>query len=175
MTMNKLANDYIAIDTNIFIGLLNPQNNTEDHIEKLLSVLYEDRVYLIVDKGGKIWGEYTTEISNKMRNGYNNPNYNELLRGWLHPERELKTVDIGQHNEVREAIQRIIGRGNTKDAAFVCVAIVEDRVLVTNDRRDILDGGNKRDARRGQLLEIARKRGSRSAKIYGSQEAYKNL
>ena len=153
MTMNNLTNDYIVIDTNIFKGLLNPQKNTQCHIEFLLHTLYDDCIYLIIDKGGKIWGEYETSIVNEMTNGHKNSEHNELIRGWLHQDRNLKIVDTP--HDVMDAIKNIIGQSKTKDATFVCVAMVSDKTLITNDRADIIDGGNQNGNRRKKAIEIS--------------------
>ena len=55
--MNRLTCDYIAIDTNVFEHLLNPQENTNNHIDTLLRTLTRDRVGLIVDDKKRIENE----------------------------------------------------------------------------------------------------------------------
>ncbi len=54
--------DAVAIDTNVFIHLLNPQENVESHINELLKNLQLAQVSLIVDESGRILGEYNNQI-----------------------------------------------------------------------------------------------------------------
>ncbi len=168
--MNNLTNDYVVIDTNIFIDLFNPQENTNNHIEVLLHTLIEDCICLIVDEGGKIWGEYTTSIINQTDNKKTSSEYNELIKAWLHPDRCKKIVPI--NTNVINGIKSIIGRNKTKDATFVCVAMVSDKTLITNDRADMIDRG-----KRGKLLKLAKKRPHRyvSFEIWDSKEAHGKL
>ena len=172
--MNNLTSDCIAIDTNIFEHLLNPQNNISNHIETLLNKLAIDNVHLIIDTGGRIWGEYTNRITNNIRNT-NNSNYEALLRYWLKYESIKSVVNVNQNDDLMVSIKGVMGRSEATDRIFVYVAIHKNEVLVTNDRNDILDEDNNKNERRDKLLKIAKKRGFKSARIYDSQEAYDKL
>ena len=167
--MNNLTDDYIAIDTNIFKDLLNPRKNTNCHIEKLLDALQSDCICLIVDKGGKIDGEYCTSIYNEVNDGNASSEYTELLRYWLNSD-DWKEVDT--RNGPTSAIKNIIGQNNTVDATFVCVAMVSDKTLITNDRADIINKG-----KRGKLLKLAKKMPCKckSFEILDSKEAHGKL
>ena len=173
--MNNLTNDYIVIDTNIFIGLFNPQENKDDHIEILLNTLQEDCICLIVDEGGKIWGEYTTSIVNQMANGQKNSGYNELIRAWINPDRCKKIVPVDAN--AMNSIKEIIGINKTKDATFVCVTMVSDKTLITNDRADIIDRGTRSCHTRNELLKLAKRKPyrRRSFRIWDSKEAHGKL
>ena len=166
--MENLTDDYIVIDTNIFLGLLNPKENTNYHIEELLLTLQEDCVCLIVDKDGRIPGEYKNSIGDVITNKTASSEYRELLKYWL--TQEWREVDT--RNDLITAIKQIIGRNNTRDALFVCVAMVSDETLITNDRKDIIKKG-KRD----RLLRLAKKSPYRyrSFRIWDSKEAHDKL
>ena len=53
-----LVRDEVAIDTNVFQDLLNPQNNACSHINRLLEYLIRERTTLVVDDQGLIASEY---------------------------------------------------------------------------------------------------------------------
>ncbi len=48
--MNNLTPDLIAIDTNVFEHLMNPEKNTNCHIHELLKRFIEDQINLLIDK-----------------------------------------------------------------------------------------------------------------------------
>ena len=54
--------DAVAIDTNVFIHLLNPRENVESHINELLKNPQMAQVSLIFDEEGRILGEYNNQI-----------------------------------------------------------------------------------------------------------------
>lgn len=172
---NKLADDHIAIDTNIFEHLLNPAVNTADHIGRLLSTLRNDAIGLITDAGRRINAEYQRRFS--MHKNIRNQDHLYTLKYWSNPDRIKLEVDVNQQDSLMTAIRRIIpdrNRGKTScaiDRLFVYVAIDSDRVLVTNDRRDIRGEKTARGDRRTQLLKKARQMRKRNAAIYDSQEA----
>jgi len=172
--MNKLASDYIAIDTNVFEHLFNPQNNVSDHIETLLGRLACDDVHLITDKDGRIWNEYANRITNEIRNA-TNQNYVSLLRYWLSVDARNKEVNVNHRDSLMVSIKGVIRGGKTTDKIFVYVAIHENRVLITNDRKDILDESNNKNKRRDKLLKIAKQQGFNSVRLYDSREAYDKL
>ena len=47
--MNILTEDFIAIDTNVFEHLFNPEKNTDNHIWNLIERLYKDEIGLLID------------------------------------------------------------------------------------------------------------------------------
>lgn len=172
--MNNLTCDYIAIDTNIFEHLFNPQNNKCDHIEILLHKLARDNVHLIIDTHGRIRGEYAYRIIGQIKKT-KSPNHADLLRYWLAPDAPNKEVTVNQNDNLMGAIKGVMGKSDATDRIFVYVAIHGDQVLITNDRNDILDGGNSKYDRRDRLLKIAKKQGFKSARIHDSKEAHDEL
>ena len=172
---NELANDHIAIDTNIFEHLLNPAINKEDHIGRLLSALRDDDIGLIIDAGRRISAEYQRRFS--RHKGVRNQDHLYTLKYWSSPDRIRLEVDVGLQDSLMTAIRRIIpdrDRGKIScaiDRLFVYVAFDSDRVLITNDRRDILGERTARGGRRAQLLRKARQMRKRNVAIYDSQEA----
>ena len=103
------------------------------------------------------------------------------LKYWSNPDRIKLEVNVSQQDNLMTAIKRIIpdrDRGKIScaiDRLFVYVAFDSDRVLVTNDRRDILGGKTARGGRRTQLLTKARQMHKRNAAIYDSREACSKL
>ena len=176
---NELADDHIAIDTNIFEHLLNPDINAEDHIGRLLSALRDDDIGLIIDAGRRINAEYRRRFS-KHKN-IRNQDHLYTLKYWSNPDRIKLEVDVNPRDNLMTAIRRIIpDRDHGKvscaiDRLFVYVAFNSDRVLVTNDRRDILGEKTTRGNRRAQLLKKAKQMRKRNAAIYDSQEACSKL
>ena len=176
---NELTDDHIAIDTNIFEHLLNPAVNVEDHIGRLLAALREDDIGLIIDAGRRISAEYQRRFS--MHKSVRNQDYLYTLKYWSNPDRIKLEVGVSQQDSLMAAIKRIIpdrDRGKiscTIDRLFVYVAIDSDRVLVTNDRRDIHGEKTARGDRRAQLLKKAKQMHKRNAAIYDSREACDKL
>ena len=176
--MNKLTRDFIAIDTNIFEHLLNPQNNTNDHVYKLLKqLLIIDKIKLLVDGKKKITDEYDKRLTPRVKQINDDSKKRRLLRYWIKSENR-KYVKVSE-DELMGKIKIIIppkkGKPRT-DRYFVYVAFKEDRVLITNDRKDMIDEGIKKGERRKKLLKISKKiEGSKNANILTSQIAYDRL
>ena len=74
-----------------------------------------------------------------------------------------------------KAIKRIVSSGNGTDRIFVYVAIHADRILITNDRGDIIDIGTQRGKRRRKLLNLAGQLKKKRAGILTSEEAYNKV
>ena len=70
MNMNNLACDYIAVDTNIFEHLLNPAENTDNHITILFQSMINDEVGLIVDNKGVINNEYLNRLKPRIKESH---------------------------------------------------------------------------------------------------------
>ena len=71
---------HIAIDTNIFVHLLNPDVNHGSHIDKLLGKLIQLRYQLLVDSTRKIGNEYQQIIVPIIRNRDDTGQQLQLLR-----------------------------------------------------------------------------------------------
>ena len=165
--MNKLTKDFIAIDTNIFMHILNPQKNTDEHIDQLLEQLSDDGIKLLVDDGKRIINEYSRCLD-EMIEGMELDSRQLLLLYWL---------DVQNHKSIKVedtllvSIKTIIplGEGSVTDCYFVYVALKEGRILITHDKNDI-------GKRRKELLKIPKKIGrKKGSDILTSQEAYNRL
>ena len=176
---NELADDYIAIDTNIFEHLLNPAINADDHIGRLLSALRDDDIGLIIDAGRRISAEYRHRFS--MHKNVPNQDHLYTLKYWSNPARIKLEVSVSPQDSLMTTIKRIIpdrDRGKIScaiDRLFVYVTIQSDRVLVTNDRRDIHGEKTARGDKRTQLLKKAKQMRKRNTAIYDSREACNRL
>ncbi len=175
MKKNNLTSDFIAIDTNVFEHLFNPEKNVNDHIAVLLRSLASGEVKLIGDTEGRIAREYENRLGHFF-DGQDNPvkithqNYIDILRYWFRPETH-EGVAVDKKGSLMRAIREIVDSGDIVDRTFVYVAIQKDRILVTNDRRDIIDIGKRPGKRRQELRRLARKSRKKHADILTSAEA----
>ena len=170
--MNGLIRDWIAIDTNVFEYLLNPKENTNGHISKLLSQLRKDEIRLLVDNKRRITKEYNKRLGSRsqMKSVGEGKAERILLMHWFSPENQ-EVVDIKQQDTLMTAIRGIIFTQRGKpvtDRFFVYVAFKKGRVLVTNDHADIV-------SRRAELLQKTRNVRPKGADIMKSIEAYNKL
>ena len=174
--MNKLTKDFIAIDTNIFEHLLNPQENINRHIDQLLNQLSDDSIKLLVDNEKKITKEYKRcldEMIDRMEDDYRKL----LLLYWMDIQNQ-KSIKVSSKDALMRNIKKIIplGEGSVTDCFFVYVAFKEGRILITNDRGDMIDEGTQIGERRRKLLKIGTKNGrKKGSDILTSQQAYDRL
>ena len=173
MNMNNLACDYIAVDTNIFEHLLNPAENTDNHITILFQSMINDEVGLIVDNKGVINNEYLNRLKPRIKESHYK-NYDFIFRYFFNQHTNEIQVPVVHNDTLMTKIKEIIPNVS-RDRVFIYVAIKKDKVLITNDRSDILNEGSKRYARRNQLLKMANQQGYKSANIYDSLEAHGEL
>ncbi len=180
---NSLTNDCIAIDTNIFLHLFHPEINEENHIGELLNSVSETddgrRVSLIVDAGGKIEREYERKWY-EYRKVESQEHHRYRLEDWFLPDRRSRVqIPVDQNGALMRAIKNIVAgarkSGSSVDRIFVYVAIEKNRILITNDRADIIDGGGKPGERKNKLLRVAKKHNRKDARIYTSREAHQQL
>ena len=176
--MNILTKDFIAIDTNVFMHLFDSEKNTDDHILYLIERLRKDEIRLLIDgprEKSRIWGEYLARLSPYLNSSlqWGRAEW-KLLRYFLLLPGNSKVVDIDQKDNLMVSIKGIIGMRKGEpvtDHFFVYVAFKKERVLVTNDRDDILSKKKelKRGARKAKTLKL------KGADILSSQEAYKKI
>ena len=173
--MNKLTCDYIAIDTNVFEHLLNPQENTDNHIETLLISLAGDGVNLIVDEDRRIENEYEHRIGPMLKITSDENIQNVLLlQLWIESQIDnRKRVSVSNNDPLMTAIKGVITEHEAVDRIIVYVAFKSDRILITNDRRHIIEGGpRERSKRRETLLRnTRRRRPNKKSEILSSTEA----
>ena len=142
LLIKGLTNDCIAIDTNVFVHLTNPAMNPCKHINRLLIRLQKKEVALLVDTGGEIRGEYKRHLSNQIKKqGAAQQTLHEaqILKYWLY-RASKKKVDVNKSDLLWKAIFSIIPEENEKiDRIFVYVAFAENRILVSNDCKHIIN------------------------------------
>ena len=168
-------NNYIAIDTNIFMDLFNDQKNVDGHITNLLRKFITDEYCLLVDESGRISGQYNTELGRYIKSGNCSDKQPEaaLLKYWHLVSEHKKEVPVNHNGDLMQRIKIIMRRvQDSCDAMFVYVAFKEGRVLITNDRSDIIDESPNDGRRRQELLRKTRNFRSNNSNILCSQEAY---
>ena len=170
--------DSVAIDTNVFHHLLNPKNNCDLHIHRLLEHLQQSGVCLILDNKGRIFGEYSSQIAPVISRKDDTSNEIYMLRYWIqHAPRHLVEVDL------RDRLMTLIGsviieRSEIVDKVFVYVALRSGKILITNDSGHILNGpphARSHAPRRNVLLRSTKKSRPAGAEILTSQEAHDRI
>ena len=161
----------VAIDTNVFLHLFNPQENTDRHIDRVLVYLYEQGIALIVDDKGRIRGEYENQIrpivekSDEMRFEI------QILRAWFLPDAPRRVVSLDMRDSLMQAIRNAMPTDST-DRIFVYVAFKEGKILISNDREDIV---SQRQRLLNDTRRIRKRIGSDDAEILTSQEAHDRI
>ncbi len=155
--------DCVAIDTNVFEHLLNPQENTCGHITVLLTALAKCGSVLIVDEKQEIEKEYNHRLKKLIKAAHNkDQRVGRLLRFWIRAKPKSKTrIAVNYNDALMTGIKRIIPR-NSIDRIFVYVALHKDRALISNDHWDII--GEKKN-----LLRL--RKGANSAILTSGEAA----
>lgn len=165
--MNNLTTDSIAIDANVFMHLMDARVKDE-HIRVLLRRLSSDKIMLLIDDKRKIVSEYNERILPRFKKMDEGHADRILLSYWFLPDNR-KTVPINMIGELMKAITSIIPARKGQDRFYAYVAVHEGRVLVTNDKEDIL-------SKRKELLKIkVHPRLPKGAEILSSQQAHDGL
>ena len=166
--------DSVAIDTNVFVHLLNPEQNADGHIHRLLGFLILQGTVLIIDEQGTIKREYERHIEPMFKGKSVVGNELYLLTHWMKPEVQVK-VSVTRNDDLMRAIREVIfERPKQADRTFVYVAFKLGRTLMTNDEADIVSGPIRevnRTSRRDRLLRSTRRFRPDSANILTSREA----
>jgi predicted nucleic acid-binding protein len=158
----------VAIDTSVFMDYLNPQKNTNDHIDRLLSVLAKRKYHLCLDSDSRIQGEYESKIRPIIKNRDESGFERQMLQYWLdHSPKHSVPLDMG--DDVMTRIKGIVAeRKESLDRVFIYVAIHADTKLVTNDSVHIID-------RRRDLRKLAKRRTAHNADFMTSEQASADL
>ena len=167
-----LAQDEVAIDTNVFQHLLNPQNNADSHINRLLEYLIRRGIALVVDNQGLIAGEYLQQLGRRLGESDDTRNEIQILRYWvLYSPRQRVSVD--ENDDLMKAIYDVIIEvSENVDRTFVYVAFQQGTTLISNDLRHIVRGpGNESEPRRERLLSNTQGLRPKGSEILTSQEA----
>ena len=167
-----LTSNLVAIDTNVFQHLLNPQNNPDFHINQLLERLTILGTSLLVDAQGMIASEYNQQLARRIRNADDVRNEIQLLRYWVLEAPRLR-VSVTEFDQLMRVIRSVIVEDDEDtDRTFVYVAFRQGTVLVTNDRRHIVKGsGGGSTFRRDILLGKTVGLRPETARIMTSEEA----
>ena len=158
-----MGDDEVTIDTNVFVHLLNPLNNTGDHIDQLLSSLVEKQMMLCVDNKGRIEGEYETHVVPLFEAASDQDLRIFWLRYFMDDDHKaLVPVKFG--DALMVSIRRQIRFAEPSDHVFVYVAINSNTVLVSNNPAHITN-------HRAALRKCAKIHGSKSTDFVTSQQA----
>src|SRR6266446_5471146 len=136
----------VTIDTSVFKDYLNPEKNTNNHIDTLLAVLARKKYRLCVDEAKRIEGEYEAQLNPIIRNRDETDFARQMLQFWLvvNPKTPLP---LDMDDDLMTQIKRVIlERKDSLERIFVYVAIRGNTRLVTNDATHILD--RRRDLRK---------------------------
>ena len=170
--------EMVAIDTNVFIHILNDQNNQDKHINTLLGRLYEKRVSLLLDENGRIMGEYKDLITPLIEGSNERQSESSILRYWIHIAPK-EYSEVKQNDELMSAIKKIIHeREEVVDQIFVYIALRKRKTLITNDDLHILSGPtneSNESPRSTRLLRKTRRHRVRGGAILNSQEAFDKI
>ena len=171
MTTNPFQ-DAVAIDTNVFVHLKNPQQNQNRHIHHLLGVLAEQSVELLVDGGSVIQQEHVRNVIPMLEGRSVDGAEAYLLQYFMDANIQRKVVVNRQDRLMTEISGVIFEQSKNADRTFVYVAFHEGKWLISNDRTDILEGpAGEGTPRRNRLLRETRRLCPSGAQILTSQEA----
>ena len=170
--------DYVAIDTNVFLHLLNPQENANSHITTLLGYLQTRGVVHVVDESRRIEGEYLNQIGQILPRIDELGTEGDILRYWI-TEATPRRVPVSLQDDLMRAIRNVIIEPSEQvDRIFVYVAFQAGSVLISNDETHIVFGPRsetRQPPRRNRLLRTTRRLRSAGADILTSIEAYEKI
>ena len=179
MTFASYRNS-LAIDTNVFLHLIDPDVNADAHINELLTHLLDNENSLIIDDEDRILTEYNRHLPGAIKGADQKGQEILILRAWVrvlqNPNRLLK-IPLQNDQLMKMLRKKVRPRKGSNDRIFVYVAFKQRKFLVSNDKHDVVTGGNKNKKnprRRGtfeerQTHEIKRLRNTyleRSMRIY---------
>ena len=188
MKVNKLTHDFIAIDTNIFERLLNRggtdeelRTYTEIYILLLELLSCNLHIKLLVDDEGKIDDEYDKHLCRRICQLDNPPQEDDdertILTKWM--EREPRQIEVGYDKLKIKIKNTLLQKQSNKekvsgtDINFVYIAFKTGRLLITNDRRNIIDERKGDEKRRKELRNFSKTSGRvKGSDILTSKEAY---
>ena len=176
--MPILFEDYVAIDTNVFLHLLNPQRNTDSHITKLLAHFQTEGITHIVDKKDRIQGEYLGQVGQILRRSDEMGIEGDILRYWVMEAVPLR-VPLDLRDDLMQTISGVIIEPREQvDRIFVYVAFQAGKILISNDVNHIVEGPARERGqfpRRDRLLRRTRGLRPGGVDILTSKEAYAKI
>jgi len=168
-----LARNEVAVDTNVFQHLLNPQNNVNSHINRLLEYLISQRVTLVVDEDGLIADEYKQQLERRLGESNDTRNEIQILRYWILLAQRHRVPVNADDDLMKRICDIIIEVSESVDRVFVYVAFRQGITLVSNDLRHIVRGpADESEPRRERLLSNTEGLRPDGADILTSQEAH---
>ena len=164
----------VAIDTNVFIHLLNPQNNPDGHINRLLTHLSYEGAELLVDDGGRIAGEYNHLLGAAI-SGQDDRNEIYILRYWI-LNAPRRSVEVSGNDVLMTAIRRVIVEpSEAVDRVFVYVALKVGKILISNDEMHIVIGPLRESGQPARRARMLRRFATAGAEILTSWEAHARI
>ena len=168
--------DAVTIDTNVFEHLLNPQENADFHINELLAHLQKAEVHLVVDKGRRIANEYNHRIGPRIASGDDTRNEIYILRYWMEFVQRDEVQVSGSDNLMIAIRHVIIEPRENVDRIFAYVTLRQGKVLISNDRMNIVTGPpSESSERRHRLLQDTSRFRTGDADILTSLEAHARI
>ena len=152
----------VTIDTNVFVHLLNPKFNQDEHIDDLLETLVEKQAILCVDDKDRIEGEYVTHIVPLFVTAADQNLRVYWLRYFMNSEWRVMPITFG--DQLMVAIRRQIRFAEPSDHVFVYVAISSNTVLISNNPKHITN-------HRNELRKCSKAYGSRLTDFLTSHQA----
>ena len=175
---NALFQGSIAIDTNVFEHLVNKQVNTDGHINTLLGNLGLLGMALLVDDQSRIVGEYTHHIVPMIKGIDEKLGEKYILNYWMNIAPRI-SIPIDGADRLMKAIRKEIKEpSESVDRIFVYVALSQNKMLVSNDRRHIVVGPAReslKGPRRKRILRNAKKYRGKDSRILTSREASERI
>lgn len=158
----------IAIDTNVFLQLLNDRNNPDSHIDQLLSHLARKKFSLLLDSTQKIQNEYEEKIVPIIRKVDETGIQLLLLKYWMEL-RPFTMIDLDPTDRLMTSIKKVIHeKDEHADRAFVYVVCIGNCCLVSNDDQHII-------SRRSELRSETRKLRGNDTVFKNTREAIQHL
>ena len=170
--------DYVAIDTNVFLHLLNPQQNVDSHITTLLAHLQTRGIVHVVDESRRIEGEYLNQIGQILTQSDELGTEGDILRYWI-MEAEPRRVPVNLQDDLMRTIRNVIIEPSEQvDRIFVYAAFQTGSALISNDETHIVIGPPRefgQRPRRDRLRRATRRLRPAEADILTSLEAYEKI
>ena len=167
--------DALAIDTNVFEHLLNPQNNVGRHIDALFAHLQELGVSLLTDDKNRISGEYDHHIRPMFQKANDERTELLVLRYWILFAPRIPVAVDGTDNLMNIIKNVIVEPQEAVDRIFAYVALTKGKLLVSNDEEHIVfgpSGESRLQSRRHRILRDSRRFRPPGAAISTSLEAH---
>ena len=170
--------DYVVIDTNVFLHLLNPLENVDSHITTLLTHLQTQSIVHVVDEGERIQGEYLNQIGQILARSDELGTEGDILRYWM-MEATPRRVPLNLQDNLMRAIRGVVVEPSEQvDRILVYVAFQTGSVLISNDETHIVIGPPRelgQRPRRDRLLRGTRRPRPKGADILTSEEAHAKI